>query len=79
MFPYISKVLAEQHVRDLQDDATRAHRARQARLARRARRSHSTLRNVRVPESYEDFLSQTAESVMREPTASGRAGGQTVR
>jgi hypothetical protein len=35
MYPYISRVLAEQHTRDLQNEATRAHRARQARLARR--------------------------------------------
>ena len=78
MYPYISRVLAEQHARDLQNEATRAHRARQARLARRSR-SKNALGKVRVPDSYEDFLSQTAESVMREPTASGRAGGQTVR
>ena len=32
MYPYISRVLAEQHTRDLQNEATRAHRARQARL-----------------------------------------------
>ena len=30
--PYISRVLAEQHTRDLQNEATQAHRARQARL-----------------------------------------------
>ena len=83
MYPYISQVLVEQHTRDLQNEATRAHRARQARQARRARRAgqtgQSALGKVRVPDSYEDFLSQTAESVMREPTASGRAGRQTVR
>ena len=36
MYPYISRILAEQHTRDLQNEATRAHRARQARLVRRA-------------------------------------------
>jgi len=34
MYPYISRVLAEQHIRDLQNEATRAHRARQARPVR---------------------------------------------
>jgi hypothetical protein len=32
MYPYMSRVLAEQHTRDLQNEATRANRARQARL-----------------------------------------------
>jgi hypothetical protein len=35
MYPYISRVLAEQHTRDLQNEAIRAHRARQARQAQR--------------------------------------------
>jgi hypothetical protein len=35
MHPYISRILAEQHTRDLQNEATRAYRARQARLVRR--------------------------------------------
>ena len=35
MYPYVSRVLAEQHTRHLLNEATRAHRARQARLARR--------------------------------------------
>jgi hypothetical protein len=35
MYPYISRVLAEQHTRDLQNEATWAHRARQARLVQR--------------------------------------------
>jgi hypothetical protein len=35
MYPYISRVLAEQHTRDLQNEVTRAHRARQACLVRR--------------------------------------------
>ena len=33
--PYISRVPAEQHTRDMQKETTRAHRARQARLVRR--------------------------------------------
>jgi hypothetical protein len=82
MYASISLLVAEQRARDMQNEATLAHRAREARLARRARRArraHTVLGSVRLPESYEDFLCQTAESVMREPTASGRAGGQTVR
>jgi hypothetical protein len=35
MHPYIWRILAEQHTRDLQNEATRAYRARQARLAQR--------------------------------------------
>lgn len=77
MYASISLLVAEQRARDMQNEATLAHRAREARLARRARRAHSE--RVRVPDSYEEFLCQTAEAVMREPTASGRAGGQTVR
>ena len=79
MYTLISLVVAEQRARDMQNEATLAHRAKEARLARRARRAHTVLGSVRVPDSYEDFLCQTAETVMREPTASGRAGGQTVR
>ena len=41
MHPYIWRILAEQHTRDLQNEATRAHRARQARLAQRTLRTHS--------------------------------------
>ena len=76
MYASISLLVAEQRARDMQNEATLAHRAREA---RRARRAQTVLGGVRVPDSYEDFLCQTAESVMREPTASGRAGGQTVR
>jgi hypothetical protein len=36
MYPYISRILAEQHTRNLQNEAARAHRARQAPLVRRA-------------------------------------------
>ena len=32
-----------------------------------------------APDSYEDFLCQTAQSAMREPTAAGRSAGQAVR
>jgi hypothetical protein len=35
MHPYIWRILAEQHTRDLQNEVTRAHRARQARQAQR--------------------------------------------
>ncbi len=89
MYPYISLALAEERIRDLHNEAIVAERGRQARRIRRAQRGGGTrpagyaqpgtLSSVRVPDSYEDFLCQTAESVMREPTATGRAGGQTVR
>ena len=79
MYASISLLVAEQRARDMQNEATLARRAREARLARRARRAHTVLGNVWVPESYEDFLCQTAETAMREPTATGRASGQTVR
>jgi hypothetical protein len=78
MYPYNSQVLVQEHAKDLQNEATWASRARQARLARRVRRVRH-VESVRVPDSYEDFLCQTAESAMREPTASGRAAGQTIR
>jgi hypothetical protein len=78
MYPYISRALAQERARDLQCDATRAHRARQLRLLRRARR-HQTPVSIQIPDSYEDFLCRTAESAMREPTATSRASGQPVR
>ena len=31
-----------------------------------------------APDSYEEFLCQTAQSAMREPTAAGRSYGQAV-
>ena len=81
MYPYISRALAQERARDLQADATRAHRARQFRLARRAQRTarQAALADIQIPDSYEDFLCQTAESAMREPTATGRATGQAIR
>jgi hypothetical protein len=80
MYPYISRAMAQERARDLQNDAIRAHRARQLRLVRRARREQdNALANVQIPDSYEDFLCQTAESAMREPTATGRASGQAIR
>jgi hypothetical protein len=79
MYPYISRALAQERARDLQAEATRAHLAKQLRLARRARRATSTLADIQIPDSYEDFLCRTAESAMREPTAVGRATGQPIR
>ena len=77
MYPYTSLALAKERVRDWQDDATRAQRARQIRLGRRAQKAAAA--DIRVPDSYEDFLCQTAEAAMREPTAASRGTGQTVR
>ena len=79
MYPYIARALAQERARDLQAEATLAHRARQLRLTRRARRAQSTLADIQIPDSYDDFLCQTAESAMREPTATGRAAGQAIR
>jgi hypothetical protein len=79
MYPYISRALAQERARDLQTDATRAHQARQLRLVRRARHGARSTAAIQIPDSYEDFLCRTAESAMREPTATGRASGQAVR
>ena len=77
MFPYTSRALAQERVRDLHADAARDQRARQVRLSRRARKA--AVADIRVPDSYEDFLCQTAEAAMREPTAASRGTGQAVR
>ena len=79
MYPYISRALAQERARDMQAEAAMVHRARQLRLGRRARRGQSTLADIQIPDSYEDFLCRTAESAMREPTAVGRGTGQPVR
>ena len=71
MYPYTSQALAQERVRDMHADATRAQRAKQVRRNRRAEKA--AFAEVRVPDSYEDFLCQTAEAAMREPTATGRA------
>ena len=77
MYPYTSLALAQERVRDLHADATRDQRAKQLRLGRRARKAE--LADVRMPDSYEDFLCQTAGAAMREPTAASRGTGQAVR
>jgi hypothetical protein len=88
MYSHISLVLADEHARDMRSAAERARRRKEARRARRA--AHSPLgwsaRHARdisdvhqAPDSYEEFLCQTAQSAMREPTAAGRSHGQAVR
>jgi len=83
MNSYISLALAADRAKDMQHDATVARYHRESRRARRAaRRSRITGQTVhggQAPDSYEDFLCQTAESAMREPTAAGRSAGQAVR
>jgi hypothetical protein len=83
MNSYISLALAAERAKDMQHDAAIARYHRETRRARRAaRRSRTTGHTVHgswAPESYEDFLSQTARSAMREPTAAGRSAGQPVR
>jgi hypothetical protein len=83
MNSYISLALAAERAKDLQDAATVDRHRRAARRARRAARGQRGHANAAhggwAPESYEDFLCQTARSAMREPTAAGRSAGQPVR
>jgi len=87
MFSHISLVLADERARDMRSAAARARSRKEARQAWRA--AHSPLgwsaRHARdisdthqAPDSYEEFLCQTAQSAMREPTAAGRSYGQAV-
>jgi hypothetical protein len=82
MNSYISLALAADRAKDMQNNATVARYHREARRARRAaRRARVTEQTLhgQAPDSYEDFLCQTAKSAMREPTAAGRSEGQPVR
>ena len=83
MYSYISLLLAAERAQDLQSAAAESRRRREARLARRAARrpriTEQTVHGSQAPDSYEDFLCQTARSAMREPTAAGRSRGQAVR
>ena len=83
MYSYISLLLAAERAKDLQNDAAASRDRRAARLARRAGRrpliTEQTVHGSQAPDSYEDFLCQTARSAMREPTAAGRSHGQAVR
>jgi hypothetical protein len=83
MNSYISLILAAERAKDLQCDAVAARYGREARRARRAARGtrgqERAAHGSWVPETYEDFLCQTAQSAMREPTAAGRSRGQAVR
>ena len=82
MYSYISLLLAAERAKDLQTDAAASRDRRTARLARRAARrprvTEQTVHGGQAPDSYEDFLCQTARSAMREPTAAGRSHGQGV-
>jgi hypothetical protein len=82
MNSYISLILAAERAKDLQADAMAVRYRREARQARRAARrprvTEQTVHGHRAPDSYEDFLCQTARSAMREPTAAGRSRGQAV-
>ena len=83
MNSYISLALAAERAKDMQNDATIARYRREARRARRAARharvTEQTVFGHQAPDSFEDFLCQTASSAMREPTAAGRSAGQGVR
>jgi hypothetical protein len=79
MYPLISLIMAAERARDLQNEAAMAHLRKEARRARRAQRAARARRaSGIVPDTYEDFLCQTARSATREPTATGRASGQAV-
>ena len=83
MNSYISLILAAERAKDMQCDAAVARYHREARRLRRAARrprvAEQTVHGSQAPDSYDDFLCQTARSAMREPTAAGRSQGQAVR
>ena len=83
MNSYISLILAVERAKDMQCDAAVARYHREARRLRRAARrprvAEQTVHGSQAPDSYDDFLCQTARSAMREPTAAGRSQGQAVR
>ena len=83
MNSHISLILAAERARDMQCDAAVARYHREARRLRRAARrprvAEQTVHGSQAPDSYDDFLCQTARSAMREPTAAGRSQGQAVR
>jgi len=83
MNSYISLILAAERAKDMQCDAAVARYHREARRLRRAARrprvAEQTVHGSQAPDSYDDFLCQTARSAMREPTATGRSQGQAVR
>ena len=82
MNSYIWLTLAPDRAKDMHSDAAVARYHREARRARRARRRPRVTEQTvhgQAPDSYEDFLCQTAESAMSEPTAAGRSAGQAVR
>jgi hypothetical protein len=82
MNSYMSLLLAAERAKDLQCAAAGARHRREARqawrAARRTRGPRHEAHGGQGPDSYEDFLCQTAQSVMREPTAAGRSHGQAV-
>lgn len=81
MYPYISRALADERVKDLRNEAAWAQRSRlvqRSRLLRRAGHDNKAqAQQVQLPDTYEDFICLTAGSVLRE--RSGRADGQAVR
>jgi hypothetical protein len=81
MNSYISLILAAERAKDLQCAAAVSRERMEARRARRAARGLRPRHHhgSQAPDSYEDFLCQTAQSAMREPTAAGRSRGQAVR
>ena len=82
MYSHIALMLAEERAQEMRCAAARARRRREARRARQHQRAalHGQAAEAAgLPDSYEDFLCQTASTATREPTAAGRSAGQAVR
>jgi hypothetical protein len=89
MHPYISRAVAAERIRDLQNEASAARLARLARQARRRRPAPPAAPQVaaagRAPQPAADpqltcaeFLARTGGSLVREPSAAERSHGQPV-
>jgi hypothetical protein len=90
MHPYISRAVAAERIRDLQNEARAARLAREARQARRRRAPAAGATPAAAPRqlpqpasdpplSCTEFLARTAGPLTREPSAAERAHGQAVR
>jgi hypothetical protein len=89
MHPYISRAVAAERIRDMQNEASAARLARLARQGRRRRPAAPATPQVadssRQPQPATDpqltcveFLARTGGSLVREPSAAERAHGQPV-
>ncbi len=88
MHPYISRAVAAERIRDLQNEAAAARLARLARPARRvwgrapaARAAAGRPLSQPAPDpqlTCAEFMARTAGALVREPSAAERAHGQPV-